>query len=79
MKDRPACTGARTVTRLRLNLNRGQRFAAGCKSSFFSSTCATYGDQDGVVLDEPLGSQMPNSTPYGAFKAGDLNRVLEKF
>jgi len=24
----------------------------GCKHMVFSSTCATYGDQDGVVLDE---------------------------
>ncbi len=26
--------------------------AAGCRAFVFSSTCATYGDQDGVVLDE---------------------------
>ena len=40
--------------------------AAGCRHFVFSSTCATYGDQDGVVLDETTPQRPINS--YGASK-----------
>jgi len=40
--------------------------AAGCLDFVFSSTCATYGDQDGVVLDEDT-RQMPINA-YGGSK-----------
>ncbi|MFD2173131.1 UDP-glucose 4-epimerase GalE [Rhodobacter lacus] len=40
--------------------------AAGCLNFVFSSTCATYGDQDGVVLDEST-RQMPINA-YGGSK-----------
>lgn len=40
--------------------------AAGCMNFVFSSTCATYGDQDGVVLDE-MSAQMPLNS-YGKSK-----------
>jgi len=40
--------------------------AAGCRDIVFSSTCATYGDQDNVVLDEAC-SQAPINA-YGASK-----------
>ncbi|WP_135502645.1 UDP-glucose 4-epimerase GalE [Roseovarius aestuariivivens] len=40
--------------------------AAGCLDIVFSSTCATYGDQDNVVLDETCPQQPIN--PYGASK-----------
>ena len=40
--------------------------AAGCRDFVFSSTCATYGDQDGVVLDEDCPQQPGN--PYAASK-----------
>jgi len=40
--------------------------AAGCLDFVFSSTCATYGDQDGVVLDEGT-RQMPINA-YGGSK-----------
>lgn len=40
--------------------------AAGCKALVFSSTCAIYGDQDGVVLDET--SPPAPLTAYGASK-----------
>jgi len=40
--------------------------AAGCRKLVFSSTCATYGDQDGVVLEENT-PQLPIN-PYGASK-----------
>ena len=40
--------------------------AAGCLDFVFSSTCATYGDHDGVVLDEDT-PQMPLNS-YGASK-----------
>ncbi|MDO6523457.1 UDP-glucose 4-epimerase GalE [Shimia thalassica] len=39
---------------------------AGCKKFVFSSTCATYGDQDNVVLDENS-AQLPINA-YGASK-----------
>ncbi|MBL4929616.1 UDP-glucose 4-epimerase GalE [Fuscibacter oryzae] len=40
--------------------------AAGCKDFVFSSTCATYGDQDGVLLDEDTPQAPLNA--YGASK-----------
>lgn len=40
--------------------------AAGCLDFVFSSTCATYGDHDGVVLDEDTPQQPLNA--YGASK-----------
>ena len=40
--------------------------AAGCLNFVFSSTCATYGDQDGVVLDENTPQQPINA--YGGSK-----------
>ncbi|MFQ6550940.1 UDP-glucose 4-epimerase GalE [Aestuariibius insulae] len=40
--------------------------AAGCKNFVFSSTCATYGDQDGVVLDEDSAQRPINA--YGGSK-----------
>ena len=39
---------------------------AGCLNFVFSSTCATYGDQDGVLLDEETPQRPINS--YGASK-----------
>ncbi len=39
---------------------------AGCLNFVFSSTCATYGDQDGVVLDEDSAQRPLNA--YGASK-----------
>ena len=39
---------------------------AGCLDLVFSSTCATYGDQDGVVLDEDTPQRPINS--YGKSK-----------
>jgi len=50
--------------------------ASGCKAFVFSSTCATYGDQDGVVLDE-TSAQMPINA-YGASKRA-IEEVLENF
>jgi len=40
--------------------------AAGCMDMVFSSTCATYGDQDGVMLDEDTPQRPLNA--YGASK-----------
>lgn len=40
--------------------------AAGCLRLVFSSTCATYGDQDGVLLTEDTPQRPTN--PYGATK-----------
>lgn len=40
--------------------------AAGCKNIVFSSTCATYGEQDGVLLDENCTQKPINA--YGASK-----------
>ena len=40
--------------------------AAGCRDIVFSSTCATYGDQDNVVLDEDCAQAPINA--YGASK-----------
>ena len=44
--------------------------AAGCDSFVFSSTCATYGDQDNVVLDE-------NSAQYPINAYGASKRAIE--
>ncbi|PRY23060.1 UDP-glucose 4-epimerase [Aliiruegeria haliotis] len=49
---------------------------AGCGKFIFSSTCATYGDQDGVVLDEHS-KQMPINA-YGASKRA-IEDILENF
>nr|WP_330166034.1 UDP-glucose 4-epimerase GalE [Martelella mediterranea] len=49
---------------------------AGCKHIVFSSTCATYGDQDGVVLDEQSG-QIPLNA-YGSSKRA-VEEVLRDF
>ncbi|SLN33043.1 UDP-glucose 4-epimerase GalE [Roseisalinus antarcticus] len=50
--------------------------AAGCLDFVFSSTCATYGDQDGVVLDEDTPQAPLNS--YGATKRA-IEDMLENF
>lgn len=51
---------------------------AGCRNFVFSSTCATYGDQDNVVLDE-ASAQLPINA-YGASKRAieDILRDFEK-
>lgn len=49
---------------------------AGCKRMVFSSTCATYSDQDGVVLDEQS-AQMPLNA-YGASKRA-VEEILRDF
>lgn len=63
--------------------------AAGCRNFVFSSTCATYGDQDNVVLDENSAQHPLNA--YGASKraiedilhdfeaAYDLNHVIFRY
>ncbi len=50
--------------------------AAGCLDFVFSSTCATYGDQDGVVLDENSVQQPINA--YGASKRA-VEDILTNF
>ena len=50
--------------------------AAGCLDFVFSSTCATYGDQDGVVLDETT-RQMPINA-YGGSKRA-IEDILRDF
>lgn len=50
--------------------------AADCKYLVFSSTCATYGDQDGVVLDELSGQKPLNA--YGASKRA-VEEILRDF
>lgn len=50
--------------------------AAGCGSFVFSSTCATYGDQDGVLLDEQSPQQPLNA--YGASKRA-IEDILANF
>ncbi|ALG88919.1 MAG: UDP-glucose 4-epimerase GalE [Pseudomonadota bacterium] len=50
--------------------------AAGCMDFVFSSTCATYGDQDGVVLDENS-AQMPLNA-YAASKRA-IEDILKDF
>lgn len=50
--------------------------AAGCKNFVFSSTCATYGEQDGVALTEDS-TQMPINA-YGASKRA-IEDILNNF
>ena len=50
--------------------------AADCKRFVFSSTCATYGEQDGVMLDENS-EQLPINA-YGASKRA-VEAMLENF
>ena len=50
--------------------------AAGCLDFVFSSTCATYGDQDNVVLDEDSAQQPINA--YGASKRA-IEDILRDF
>jgi UDP-glucose 4-epimerase len=50
--------------------------AAGCGAFVFSSTCATYGDQDGVVLDEDTPQRPINA--YGASKLA-IEQMLGNF
>jgi UDP-glucose 4-epimerase len=50
--------------------------AAGCLDFVFSSTCATYGDQDGVVLDEDTPQAPINA--YGASKLA-IEQMLGDF
>ena len=49
---------------------------AGCLSFVFSSTCATYGDQDNVVLDENSAQHPVNA--YGASKRA-IEEILRDF
>lgn len=49
---------------------------AGCKQFVFSSTCATYGDQDGVMLDESC--QQGPLNAYGASKRA-VEDILRDF
>lgn len=49
---------------------------AGCLNFVFSSTCATYGDQDGVTLDESSAQHPINA--YGASKRA-IEDILENF
>ena len=50
--------------------------AAGCLDFVFSSTCATYGDQDGVVLDEDTAQKPINA--YGKSKLA-IEQMLGDF
>jgi len=50
--------------------------AANCKNFVFSSTCATYGDQDNVVLDEDSAQHPTNS--YGSSKRA-IEEILRDF
>lgn len=50
--------------------------AAGCKDFVFSSTCATYGEQDGVTLDESCPQAPINA--YGASKRA-IEEILTQF
>ncbi|MCY4180789.1 MAG: UDP-glucose 4-epimerase GalE [Litoreibacter sp.] len=50
--------------------------AAGCKNFVFSSTCATYGEQDGVALTEQSPQAPINA--YGASKRA-IEDILENF
>lgn len=49
---------------------------AGIRDFVFSSTCATYGDQDGVVLDEDIPQRPINA--YGASKLA-IEQMLSQF
>ncbi len=50
--------------------------AAGCLNFVFSSTCATYGDQDGVILTEDTPQRPTNA--YGASKLA-IEAMLQNF
>jgi len=50
--------------------------AVGCRKMVFSSTCATYGEQDGVTLDESCVQQPINA--YGASKLA-IEQMLHNF
>ncbi|MCH2094451.1 MAG: UDP-glucose 4-epimerase GalE [Rhodobacteraceae bacterium] len=50
--------------------------AAGCRNIVFSSTCATYGDHDSVVLDENTTQRPLNA--YGASKRA-IEDILQDF
>lgn len=50
--------------------------AAGCLEFVFSSTCATYGDQDNVVLDEQSAQHPTNA--YGSSKRA-IEEILRDF
>ena len=50
--------------------------AAGCMDFVFSSTCATYGEHDNVVLDEETPQQPLNA--YGASKRA-IEEILRDF
>jgi len=50
--------------------------AAGCKKIVFSSTCATYGEQDGVTLDESCPQSPINA--YGSSKRA-IEDMLREF
>jgi len=50
--------------------------AGGCDKMVFSSTCATYGDHDGVLLDESCAQHPINA--YGASKLA-IEHMLENF
>ena len=50
--------------------------SAGCRKFIFSSTCATYGEHDNVVLDEDCPQQPTN--PYGASKLA-VEHILAGF
>ena len=50
--------------------------AADCRNFVFSSTCATYGDQDGVVLDEDTVQKPINA--YGGSKKA-IEEILKDF
>jgi len=50
--------------------------AGGCDKMVFSSTCATYGDHDGVLLDESCAQKPINA--YGASKLA-IENMLENF
>jgi UDP-glucose 4-epimerase len=50
--------------------------AAGCDRMVFSSTCATYGEQDGVMLDENCAQHPINA--YGASKRA-IEDLLDNF
>ena len=50
--------------------------AQGCRDIVFSSTCATYGDQDGVLLDEDSPQQPLNA--YGGSKLA-VEQMLRDF
>jgi UDP-glucose 4-epimerase len=50
--------------------------ASGCMNFVFSSTCATYGDQDGVMLNEDTPQRPINA--YGASKRA-IEEILQTF